>query len=249
MRRSVLIIISFLFFYVQGFAQKIDLRNYANDIEVNVGIQGVPKSNQGVDIRIDMTYARFYQKGVGFRTGLTYMPHCLGIRNSVGIPILFAWRNIGVNKDAKVDINDVRKDMPYYETNDGMRHYNEFQYESFGEYVRDQAISDVSSSLIKIVSKVELNVGLTPGYIFGGDNLYYTGVDDNTTGMIVRNPFYLMADLGFKTSWRIKRFYFNINPAMHYSITDNIRAKDSDGTLSKSHRWHLSLLFGLSFML
>lgn len=179
-----------------------------------------------------MTYARFYNPGVCFRTGLTYMPVNLGIKNSFGVPIYFAWRNFGVNREARVEIDDAIVE-PYYEKYDRQRHYNDLRYGSFEEYVVDQAASDVSTFFLKIVSKVELNVGLTPGYIFGGDNLHYTGVVNNTAGVIVKNPFYLTADLGFKTSWRIWRFYFIINPAMHYSITDNIRTNNNDGTLSK----------------
>lgn len=130
--RYYLIIILLLLTRSQIFAQKVDQINYANDVEVGVGIQGAPNTGKGVDLRIDMTYARFYNPGVGFRTGLTYMPVNLGIKNSVGVPIYFAWRNFGVNREARVEIDDAIVE-PYYEKYDRQRNYNDLRYGSFEE--------------------------------------------------------------------------------------------------------------------
>ena len=241
----VAVLLSMLVF--QAHAQWIDPNDYSRDIEANIGIQGAPNTGCGADLRTEISYGQFYKNGLGFRAGLAYMPENLDIKHSAGIPISFAWRLLTQGGEP-TGFKDSLDDKPYYESYYDDYQYNHNRYENYGNYAMERFAENAMSFFLSLISRLEVNAGLTPGYIFGADNLHYSGVSNQTYGMVVRNPFYLTADIGLKTSWRVWRFNINMNPALHYSLTDNIRTKNYNGTLSKPHRTQLSLVFGLNFI-
>ncbi len=241
----VAVLLSMLVF--QAHAQWIDPNDYSRDIEANIGIQGAPNTGYGADLRTEISYGQFYKNGLGFRAGLAYMPENLDIKHSAGIPISFAWRLL-TQEGEPAGFKDSLDDKPYYESYYDDYQYNHNRYENYGNYAMERFAENAMSFFLSLISRLEVNAGLTPGYIFGADNLHYSGVSNQTYGMVVRNPFYLTADIGLKTSWRVWRFNINMNPALHYSLTDNIRTKNYNGTLSKPHRTQLSLVFGLNFI-
>lgn len=123
-------------------------------------------------------------------------------------------------------------------------------------------MSDVVAFLLGMVNRSELRVGLTPGYIYGdgrthrtsfsvmteGDRFDWSGVKGTEVG----SRFCLTADVGANLSYRIWRFCLNLNPELHYIITNsyNIISKpDKGASETKSQRWQFSMLFSLDLML
>lgn len=194
----------------------------ANDIEACIGIQGVPNSNNGVDMRLDLSYGYFFRNGMGFRAGATYTPQMLKVGKAIGAPISFAWRTSDLDKK----YNDDRIDYDDYDS-------RYMLHQDYPDYVREQMVSGFARFLTHLASSIEVDAGITPGYLSGkrADSFYMTG------------------DIGLKTSWRIWRMNLSINPAMHYLLTDKINMGKYKICLSQHERWQLSLVFGVSIML
>ena len=194
----------------------------ANDIEACIGIQGVPNSNNGVDMRLDLSYGYFFRNGIGFRAGATYTPQMLKVGKAIGAPISFAWRTSDLDKN----YNDDRIDYDDYDS-------RYMLHQDYPDYVREQMVSGFARFLTHLASSIEVDAGVTPGYLSGkrADSFYMTG------------------DIGLKTSWRIWRMNLSINPAMHYLLTDKINMGTNKIHLTTHERWQLSLVFGVSIML
>lgn len=194
----------------------------SNDIEACIGIQGVPNSNNGVDMRLDLSYGYFFRNGMGFRAGATYTPQMLKVGKAIGAPISFAWRTSDLDKK----YNDDRIDYDDYDS-------RYMLHQDYPDYVREQMVSGFARFLTHLASSIEVDAGVTPGYLSGkrADSFYMTG------------------DIGLKTSWRIWRMNLSINPAMHYLLTDKINMGKYKICLSQHERWQLSLVFGVSIML
>lgn len=194
----------------------------ANDIEAGIGIQGVPNSNNGVDMRLDLSYGYFFRNGMGFRAGATYTPQMLKVGKAIGAPISFAWRTSDLDKK----YNDDRIDYDDYDS-------RYMLHQDYPDYVKEQMVSGFARFLTHLASSIEVDAGVTPGYLSGkrADSFYMTG------------------DIGLKTSWRIWRMNLSINPAMHYLLTDKINMGKYKICLSQHERWQLSLVFGVSIML
>lgn len=203
-------------------AQAIDPERYHNNIEAGVGIQGIPNSHNGVDLRLDLSYGYFSYKGIGFRTGVTYTPEMLEIGKAVGAPVAFAWRTFQIDRSYSTDPIDYGSYDPDY-----------MLYQDYSDYVKEQIATGLLRFITQIASNLEIAAGVTPGYIFGkrADSFYMTG------------------DLGVKTSWRIWRFNLSINPAMHYLLTDSVNMGTHKVRLSSFERWQLSLLFSINIMI
>lgn len=194
----------------------------ANDIEAGIGIQGVPNSNNGVDMRLDLSYGYFFRNGMGFRAGATYTPQMLKVGKAIGAPISFAWRTSDLDKN----YNDDRIDYDDYDS-------RYMLHQDYPDYVKEQMVSGFARFLTHLASSIEVDAGITPGYLSGKR----------------ADSFYLTGDIGLKTSWRIWRMNLSINPAMHYLLTDKINMGKYKICLSQHERWQLSLVFGVSIML
>lgn len=203
-------------------AQTIDPERYHSDIEAGAGIQGIPNSHNGVDLRLDLTYGYFTYKGIGFRTGATYTPEMLEIGKAVGIPVAFAWRTFQLDRSYSTDPIDYDSYDPDY-----------MLHQDYSDYVKEQMATGLLRFITQIASNLEIDAGVTPGYIFGKR----------------AGSFYMTGDLGVKTSWRIWRFNLSINPAMHYMLTDYINMGTHKVRLSSFERWQLSLLFNINIII
>jgi hypothetical protein len=106
-------------------------------------------------------------------------------------------------------------------------------HQDYSGYVKEQLVSGFARFLTHLASSIEVDAGVTPGYLSGkrADSFYMTG------------------DIGLKTSWRIWQMNLSINPAMHYLLTDKINMGKYEMRLTTHERWQLSLVFGLSIML
>lgn len=203
-------------------AQTIDPERYHSDIEAGAGIQGIPSSHNGVDLRLDLTYGYFTYKGIGFRTGATYTSEMLEIGKAVGIPVAFAWRTFQLDRSYSTDPIDYDSYNPDY-----------MLHQDYSDYVKEQMATGLLRFITQIASNLEIDAGVTPGYIFGKR----------------AGSFYMTGDLGVKTSWRIWRFNLSINPAMHYLLTDSINTGTHKVRLSSFERWQLSLLFSINIII
>lgn len=203
-------------------AQTIDPERYHSDIEAGAGIQGIPNSHNGVDLRLDLTYGYFTYKGIGFRTGATYTSEMLEIGKAVGIPVAFAWRTFQLDRSYSTDPIDYDSYNPDY-----------MLHQDYSDYVKEQMATGLLRFITQIASNLEIDAGVTPGYIFGKR----------------AGSFYMTGDLGIKTSWRIWRFNLSINPAMHYLLTDSINTGTHKVRLGSFERWQLSLLFSINIII
>ena len=82
-----------LFSSVHASAQYFNPNGFRNNIEVSAGFQSDFRSGEGADLRLDITYGRFYRHGLGFRAGACYMLSNVGIDHAAGLPVAFAWRS------------------------------------------------------------------------------------------------------------------------------------------------------------
>jgi len=203
-------------------AQTMNPEFYHGDIEAGIGIQGVPNSNNGVDLRLDLSYGCFFNNGIGFRAGMTYTPRMLDYGKAMGFPISFAWRTFQLDRSYSVDTIDYSNYNPDY-----------MLHQDYSQYVVEQLAMGLAGFLTQIASNIEIDAGVTPGYLKGRN----------------AESFYLTGDIGLRTSWRVWRFNFSVNPAMHYLLTNKINMGGYKVPLSSHDRWQLSLMFGISFML
>lgn len=259
MKRHVMITVQVLMAAVllpalESSAQYFNPNGFRNDIEVSAGFQGDFRSGENVGTRIDITCGRFYNNGIGFRAGACYMPENVGIRHSAGIPLAFAWRTrIWGFEDQYINAarNALEADTDLFESPD---YYD--PYYDLGREVAEDAASRFITFLANLVSRIELYGGLTPGYIFGEDNLHYESRPDINhgeyypTGVVVPHRFFLSADAGIRLVIRIWRLSVNITPAVHYYLTDNFRTYHPilKEDYSRPIRWQMSLNGGISLM-
>lgn len=223
MRRSVLCMTAIFLFHIHGaYAQIADPETYHNNIEAAAGIHGVPNSNNGIALRLDLSYGYFSRNGIGFRVGATYTPDMYEIGQAAGMPVAFAWRTFNIDKSYSTDTIDYDDYNPDY-----------MLHQDYSDYAKEQIATGFARLLTHIANSIEFDAGVTPGCIFGSK----------------ANSFYMTADLGLKTSWRIWRFNLSLNPAMHYMLTDKVDMGRYKVNLSSWEKWNLSLTFGVSFML
>ena len=212
----------FLFTCLSIQAQIMSPELYHNNVEAGLGIQGVPNSNNGVNLRLDLSYGYFFRNGIGFRTGATYTPDMYKVGEAVGTSVSFAWRSFRLDKSYSSDTIDYDDYNPDY-----------MLHQDYTDYAKEQIATGLARILTHMANSIEIDAGVTPGCIFGrkADSFYMTG------------------DIGLKTSWRIWRFNLTINPAVHYMLTNKINLGPYKMELSPRERWQLSLMFGVSFML
>lgn len=210
----------FLFTCLNTYAQIMDPETYHNNIEAGAGIQGVPNTNNGVNLRLDLSYGYFSGNGIGFRAGATYTPDMYKVGQAVGVPVSFAWRTFRLDKSYSNDTIDYDDYDPDY-----------MLHQDYTDYAKEQVATGFARFLTHIANSIEIDAGITPGCIFG-----------KGTG-----SFYMTGDIGLKTSWRIWRFNLTINPAMHYMLTDKINTGKYQMHLTSRERWQLSLMFGVCF--
>lgn len=252
--RIPLILLAILVPAFSASAQYFNPNSFCNDLEISAGFQGDFKSGEGVGARIDMTYGHFFRNGIGFRAGMCYMPDNVSIEHAAGIPLAFAWRSrIWGYEDTYIDAarNALTSDNNFFEEPD----YYDDDY-SLTRDLAEHAVSSLGTFLANLVSRVELFGGVTPGYIFGEDNLHQESRPDINfgeyylKGIVVPHSFFLSIDAGVKLVIRVWRLSIDITPAVHYYVTDNFRTYNPllKEPLSKPIRWQMSLRGGLGIM-
>ena len=182
------------------------------EIRVGVGIRKAVDRNlrNGSPEVFELTYARYNQKGLGFRTGIEYMPVNMKIDSYFGVPVAFSARTrsrtfsqsimTGLESAA---VGAVRDAVYGYEPN---------------------ARSILGDFIFGLFNRAEFFAGVTPGYIFGTNTPLSISYGESTMAtetVKLDNRFTFSADAGFSMSFRIWRFNLSIVPAVHYFLTKN----------------------------
>lgn len=182
------------------------------EVRFGVGVRGAVDRTlrNGSPEIISLSYARYNQKGIGFRAGAEFMPVNMKIDSYFGLPVAFSARTrprtfsqsvrTGLESAA---VGAVRDAVYGYEPN---------------------ARSILGDFILGLFNRAEFFAGLTPGYIFGTNTPYGKGFSDKTVTertVDLNYRFSLTADVGFSMSFRIWNFNLGFAPAVHYYLTKN----------------------------
>ena len=224
-------------------AQKV--RSDNQDIRFTAGVR-VPLEHSGEagGEVMSLTYARYTDKGFGFRGGAQWMFENMGVDDYLGIPLSVSW-STGRKRTFRQSLENGVDNAAYNAYHDKYYYGND-----------PNTGSVVGSFLLGLFSGFEVFAGVTPGYIFGPRKTE-SGLGNEEHYSYVKNRFSLSADAGFGLSCRIWRFRLSIVPSFHYFITDNYREVDiyrytHDGSTDVQYSdeprsWQFSLQGGLSF--
>lgn len=169
--------------------------------------------------------------GLGFRGGLSYIEGLDDGIDVISMPLKFALRSRLPRRMTPVERiqSALISQIGYYRPN------------------------PAAAILSQLSMRVEISVGLTPGYISGDgfhSSPYSSSYGNYEDGISVKTRFMLTADAGSRLSIRIWRFNIVFAGYYHYLLTNNYRRDTTlssfDGRLSRSY---FSLNLGLSFML
>ena len=182
------------------------------EIRFGVGVRGAVDRTlrNGSPEIVTLSYARYNQKGLGFRAGLEYMPMNMRIDSYFGVPVAFSARtrarSFGQSVRSGLEsaaVGAVRDAVYGYEPN---------------------ARSIAGDFILGMFNRAEFFAGITPGYVFGTGSSRSKSDD----GMAITeqrvdlvNRFAISADAGFSMSFRIWQFNLSIVPAVHYFLTKN----------------------------
>ena len=180
-----------------------------------------------------LDYTSFGINNWGLRTGAVYTARMRGIEGSLGIPVQVAWRS------------RLR----------GRERWGEHWPEAAATTIQNRGNPLPGLLFILLPQRVEFSGGVTPGWIFGKEDIHSsrTPMVNNgewyDEGILRHHPFTLSIDAEMKLTYHIWRFTLSVSPGIHYYVTDNFRTYTS---LSKRRtdpgRWFFSLYGGLGFM-
>lgn len=225
-------------------AQRIDPNSFGRELSAGIGAGTTFKGNTGNDITYWLNYSKYYSRHIGGRFGVQYMPEYMRVRDFVSFPMAFSLRT-------------------------GMREANETM--TYGALAAidlldawvwegdDIFVDMLAVFLITLINRAEFFVGLTPGYIIGGDSLHETSyissngsIGTRVQGIRKAGDFYCSADAGLSFSWRIWRFTLNMTPTVHYNFTENFRIySDNEATVHPQDTpipWLFSMNFGIGYL-
>ena len=182
------------------------------EIRFGVGVRGAVDRTlrNGSPEIVTLSYARYNQKGLGFRAGFEYMPMNMKIDSYFGVPVAFSARTRARNFTQSVKsglesaaVGAVRDAVYGYEPN---------------------ARSIAGDFILGMFNRAEFFAGITPGYVFGTGSSHsksYSGTTVTEERVDLANRFAISADAGFSMSFRIWQFNLSIVPAVHYFLTKN----------------------------
>ena len=189
------------------------------------------------DVTFGLTYEKFYINGLGIRTGLQYTPYTAKLDHSFGVPIALAYR-WGKRNDT------------WYE--DG------FRAARISRETGGSKGNALGSFLLNLNRGTEFYAGITPGYVAAKKSGLHEFKDHQfKTERYTENgsPLFLSLDAGAALNYPIGRVSLNLNPAIHYVLTNTYKVHTVttdliDGsTVAKDRciRWLFSICGGLSF--
>ena len=133
-----------------------------------------------------------------------------------------------------------------------------YRWSKKGNWAERASGSTLSSILLSLNKGTEFYAGITPGYVAAKKSGLHVSTDEHfKTERNTENgsPLFLSLDAGMAYSYPIGRVSLNLNPAVHYVLTDTYRVHTVttdlvDGsTVSKDRniRWLFSICGGISF--
>ena len=234
-----------------------------NDISAGFGwmipmVQGELGSDfdEGSMVRVD--YRHFYQNRSGFGIGIQHVKDYMNVDGSIGMPLSFVCRS-ELRDFGEVVGRGVKNAMEY----DPFEDYDANYMQEYVDHpLAEGFLSDIGVFLVSIVNRAEFRAGLTPGYIYGDGRTHRSSFSvisegyrydwSGVKGTEVGSRYCLTADVGANLSYRIWRFCLNLNPELHYIITNsyNIYSKPDKGVAeTRPQRWQFSFMFSFDLML
>ena len=201
------------------------------------------------DSFLSLTYTRRFSRHWGWRTGIQYDTEMMSVEDHVGMPVaaVFRTRTYGFGES-----------VPRAAAGAASTAFHE---KTMGYGSGEVAENAVFNFLFFLFRRAEGYVGVTPGYVFGHDNVYRHGAGGRSPydeGIRLNRRFTLTADAGFTISIPVWRFSLDLTPSIHYLMTGNFSEYHQDfdpltdlpvGQPSlKPLRWQGSIGFGLSYL-
>ena len=149
MKRSkrAALIVAALFCITAAGAQRKDPTAWMDELGPVAGIRGRFGSGSGADACYGMDSGHYHWNGLGFRTGIRYMPEYGDIDNAVYVPLAFSWRS--------------RLRTGQERLSAGVSGLSPYVYDT------PSFMTAAGAFLLNLFSRFELFAGLTPGYVFG----------------------------------------------------------------------------------
>ena len=133
-----------------------------------------------------------------------------------------------------------------------------YRWSKKGNWAERASGSTLSSILLSLNKGTEFYAGITPGYVAAKKSGLHVSTDEHfKTERYTENgsPLFLSLDAGMSYSYPIGRVSLNLNPAIHYVLTDTYKVHSVttdliDGsTVAKDRniRWLYSICGGISF--
>lgn len=229
---------------LDAYSQRKDPNLFRHEISAGTGIGTSFRNGSPSDATVWLNYSHYYDRHLGARFGLQYMPSNMNIDDFVALPLAFSVRT-GMRTP---------NDAITYGTLAAMDLLDAFVWGN------DNIVADMLAAFIlTLISRAEAFVGITPGYIFGDSAVSYysyAGLDGNiynaSHGVLKTRSLYCSADFGVNLSWRIWRFTINLTPAVHWNFLDNFHiysSTDEGGRAQDaSVPMHFTMNFGLGFL-
>ena len=224
--------------------QRMNPEAFGREISAGIGAGATFRNDLGADIAYWVNCSHYHSRHMGTRFGVQYMPEYLGVQDFIAFPMAFSLRTGMRNPDsawgygamAAMDLLDL------------------FLWDS-----DDIVVDMLAVFLISLVSRAELFMGLTPGYISGVDAIntgWYTGLDGNTYkeyhGIKKAGSLFCSTDFGANFSWRIGRVTINFTPVVHWNFTENFHVysarEDTVHPQDTPIYWHFNMNFGLGYL-
>lgn len=212
-------------------------KRYDREAGFTAGVMVPMDKDFGGEVTFGLTYEKFYINGLGIRTGLQYTPYTAKLDHTFGVPIALAYRWS-------------KKNDTWYE--DGFRAAR-ISAETGGS--KGNALG---SFLLNLNRGTEFYAGITPGYVVAKESGLHEWSDRRfKTERYTENgsPLFLSLDAGMALNYPIGRVSLNLNPAIHYVLTNTYKVHTVttdliDGSTSAKDRyirWLFSICGGISF--
>ena len=144
-----------------------------------------------------LDYTSFGFNDLGFRVGVLYIPQLRGIERSFGIPIQFAWRS-PLRGPRTLERELARRRKP--------------------PTIENRGNPLPGLLFILLPQRIEFSGGVTPGWIFGKEDVHSTrtpAVNNGEwydEGILRHHPFTLSIDAEMRLTYRIWRFTLSVSP-------------------------------------
>ena len=217
-----------------AFAQRQTPRN--QEISLSTGCLVPFDKDFSGDITFNVLYHKYFFNGLGIRTGLQYTPTTAKLDNTFGVPLAVSYR---WNKRGDLMEDGFRNAKISGETGGSLK-------------------NGLFNFLLGLNRGTEFHLGLTPGYVAASKS----GLHASTDGQIKTerytengSPFFLSLAGGIAFHSPIGRVSLNLNPAIHYVLTDTykVHTVTTDMVSGQSQatdryiRWLFSICGGISF--